>query len=80
MIKHREFSHRRKGNGFKLKEGKLNLYQKEIPVKVVVRHWNSLSREVVDDPSLLVSKAMLDGAIGSLMFGCSSAHGRVGTG
>jgi len=36
------------------------LYQKEIPVKVV-RHWNRLSREAVDVPSLLASKAMLDG-------------------
>jgi len=34
----------------------------------VVRCWNRLPREVVDDPSLEVFKARLDGALGSLVW------------
>ena len=33
----------------------------------VVRCWNRLPREAVDDPSLKVFKASLDGALGSLV-------------
>jgi len=33
----------------------------------VVRCWHRLPREVVDAPSLEVSKARLDGALGSLV-------------
>ena len=32
--------------------------------KVNVRHWHRLSREAVDDPSLEVLKARLDGDLG----------------
>ena len=35
--------------------------------KRVVRHWNRLPRELVDAPSLEVSKARLDGALGNLI-------------
>jgi len=34
----------------------------------VVRHWTRLPREVVDDPSLEVFKARLDGALSSLVW------------
>ncbi|KAK4831685.1 hypothetical protein QYF61_018682 [Mycteria americana] len=33
----------------------------------VVRHWNSLPREIVDAPSLEVFKGRLDGALSNLM-------------
>ncbi|KFV43820.1 hypothetical protein N341_09893, partial [Tyto alba] len=33
----------------------------------VVRHWNRLPREVVDAPSLEVSKARLDRALSNLV-------------
>ncbi|KFV11428.1 hypothetical protein N340_09117, partial [Tauraco erythrolophus] len=33
----------------------------------VVRHWNRLSREAVDSPSLEVFKARLDGALSNLV-------------
>ena len=33
----------------------------------VMRCWNGLPREVVDAPSLEVSKARLDGALGNLV-------------
>ena len=32
-----------------------------------VRHWNRLSREVVDAPSVEVFKARLDGALSNLV-------------
>jgi len=34
----------------------------------VVKHWNSLSREVLDAPSLEVFKARLDGALSNLVW------------
>jgi len=33
----------------------------------VVRHWNRLSTEIVDAPSLEVFKARLDGALSNLI-------------
>ena len=34
----------------------------------MVRRWNKLPREAVDAPSLEVFKAILDGALGSLIW------------
>ncbi|KFW63297.1 hypothetical protein AS28_10268, partial [Pygoscelis adeliae] len=51
-------------NGFKWEEGRFRLgIRKKFFTVRVVRHWNRLSREAVDAPSLEVFKARLDGAL-----------------
>ncbi|KFQ67585.1 hypothetical protein N335_00746, partial [Phaethon lepturus] len=61
-------SDRKRGNGFKLKEGKFRLaIRKKLFTMRVVRHWNRLPREVVDAPSMEVFKARLDGALSNLV-------------
>ncbi|PKU44481.1 hypothetical protein llap_5204 [Limosa lapponica baueri] len=63
----RECSDRRRGNGFKMNEDKFRLdVRKKFTVRVV-KHWNRLSREVVDVPCLEVFKARLDGALSNLV-------------
>ena len=64
----RASSDRTKYNGCKLKEGWVTLEVREKFFAMrVVRHWNRLSREVVDAPSLEMFKAWLDGALSSLL-------------
>ncbi|PKU47403.1 hypothetical protein llap_2305 [Limosa lapponica baueri] len=64
----RESSHRTRGNGFKLKEGRLGLdIRKTFFTLRVVRHWKRLPREVVDAPPLEVFKARLNGALNNLV-------------
>ncbi|KFV47718.1 hypothetical protein N341_08441, partial [Tyto alba] len=55
-------------NGFKLKEGKFRLdIRKKFFTVRVVRHWNRLSREAVDAPSLEVFKARLEWHLSNLV-------------
>ena len=64
----RACSDRTSGKGFKLKEGRyrLDIRKKFLTVRVV-SHWNKLSREAVDAPSLEVFEASLDRALSNLV-------------
>ncbi|KAF4798722.1 hypothetical protein TURU_061853 [Turdus rufiventris] len=61
-------SDRRRGNGFKLREGWFGLDIRKIffPANMV-KHWNKLSREVMDAPSLELFKTSLYGALNTLV-------------
>jgi len=61
-------SDRRRGNGFKLKEGRFRLgIRKKFFTTRVVKHWKRLSREAVAALSLAVFKVKLDGALSNLV-------------
>jgi len=55
-------------NDFTLKEGRFRLdFRKKFFTVTVVRHWQRLSRVLVDAPSLKLFKAKLDGALNNLV-------------
>ncbi|KFM09824.1 hypothetical protein AS27_06446, partial [Aptenodytes forsteri] len=57
-----------RGNGFKLKEGRLRLdRRKKFFTLRVVEDWPRLPREVVDAPSLETFKVRLDGALSNVI-------------
>jgi len=59
---------RRKGDGFKLQEGRFRLdIRKRFFTMRVVEHWNGLPREVVDSPSLETFQVRLDGTLSNLV-------------
>jgi len=61
-------SDRKRGNGFKLKQGRFRLDTTDnFFTMQVVRHRNRLPKKVVDAPSLEVFKARLDGALSNLV-------------
>ena len=62
-------SDKSRGNGFKLRQGRFRLdIRRTFFTQRVVTHWNRLSREAVDAPSLEAFKARLDVALGSLVW------------
>jgi len=64
----RTCTNRTRSNGFKLKEGRFRLdIRKKFFTIRVVKHWNMLSREDVDAPSLEIFKVRLDGALSNLI-------------
>ena len=64
----RACSSRKRGNGFKMEEGRFRLdIRRKFFTVSVVRHWNSLPSEAVDFPSLQAFKARLDGALSNLV-------------
>ena len=64
----RACSNRTRGNGFKLQEGRFRQDRRKKFFTVrMVKHWNRLSGEVVDAPSLETFKVRLEGALGNLI-------------
>ena len=58
----------RRGNGFKLKEGRFRLdIGKKFFTMRLVKHWHGFPREAVDPQYLEVFKIRLDGALSNLI-------------
>ena len=57
----------KKGNGFKLKVGRLRLDVMKFLAIRMVKHWSRLPREVLDSPSLKTLKVRLDRAVSNLI-------------
>jgi len=56
------------GSGSELHQGRFSLdLRKHFFTEWVIKHWNSLSREVVDAPSLSVYKRHLDNALNNML-------------
>ena len=66
---------RTRGKGHKLKHKK---FHTNFFTVRVTEHWNRLPREVVDSPSLEISKTRLDTYLCSLLCGACFAGGGVG--
>ena len=68
-------SDRIRGNSFKLRQGRFRLdIRREFFTQRVVTHWNRLSKEAVDAPTLEAFKARLDVALGSLVWWLATLH------
>jgi len=62
-----------RGNGFKLRQGRFRLdTRRKVFPQRVVKHWNTLSKEVVDAPLLEAFKARLDRTLSSLIYWLST--------
>ena len=71
----REDSDRTRGNGFKLGQRRFRLHTgRKFFTQRVEMHWNRLSEEAVDAPSLKAFKARLEVALGSLVWWLVTLH------